>query len=32
MMITKTGDSKKGNEIKTFYDKGQNSWYDVDLS
>ncbi len=30
MMIAKTCD--KGKDIKTFCDKAQNSWYDVDLS
>ncbi len=32
MMIAKTCDREKGKEIKTFFEKGQNSCYDVDLS
>ncbi len=32
MLIAKTCDREKGKEIKAFCDKGQHSWYDVDLS
>ncbi len=32
MMIATTCDGEKGKKIKPFCDKGQNSFYDVDLS